>query len=160
MIQFEQEWINGGASLGAAAGWTPEEMRLVSELGFALAQQGRNHEAITIFEGLIALAPATTYFEVALGALWLRENNPARALIHLNAAITADPNDIPTRVNRGECHLRLEDFAAARKDLKFALKKQNRVVGNQVIEQCFTRARALLGTVERLSPKGVQRLES
>lgn len=154
-MQFEQEWINGGVSLGAAAGWTPDEIRLVSELGYALAEQGRNHEAITIFEGLIALAPATTYFEVALGALWLRENNPSQALQHLNAALAADPNDIPTRVNRGEVYLRLENFEAARKDLKFALKKRDKIPASNLLEQCFTRARALLFTVDRLSSKTV-----
>jgi len=151
MIQFEQEWINGNASLGAAAGWTADEIRLVSELGFALAEQGRNHEAITIFEGLIALAPATVYFEVALGALWLRENNPAKALPHLNAALGADPSDIPTRVNRGEVHLRLENYEAAKKDLKFVLRRRDKILTNNLLEQCFTRARALLLTVERLS---------
>jgi len=151
MMQFEQEWINGGVSLGAAAGWAADEIRLVSELGFALAEQGRNHEAITIFEGLIALAPATVYFEVALGALWLRENNPAKALPHLNAALAADPTDIPTRVNRGEVYLRLENYEAARKDLKFVLRKKETILTNNLLEQCFTRARALLFTVERLS---------
>src|ERR1700750_3247447 len=108
MIQFEQEWLNGGVSLGAVAGWTADEIRLVSELGYALAEQGRNQEAITIFEGLIALAPATAYFDSAPGALWLRENDPARALPYLNAAIQSDPKDIPNRVNRGEVFLRLE----------------------------------------------------
>jgi Flp pilus assembly protein TadD len=151
MMQFEQEWINGGVSLGAAAGWSPDEIRLVSELGYALAEQGRNHEAITVFEGLIALAPATTYFEIALGALWLRENNPAKALPHLSAALAADPSDIPTRVNRGEVHLRLENFEAAEKDLKFVLRRREKVLTNNLLEQCFTRARALLYTVERLS---------
>lgn len=151
MIQFEQEWINGGASLGAAAGWTADEIRLVSELGFALAEQGRNHEAITIFEGLIALAPATVYFEVALGALWLRENNPVRALPHLNAALAHDPSDIPTRVNRGEVLLRLENYDAARKDLRFVLRRKEKILTNNLLEQCFTRARALLFTVDRLS---------
>ena len=151
MIQFEQEWVNGNASLGAAAGWTADEIRLVSELGFALAEQGRHAEAITIFEGLIALAPATTYFEVALGALWLRENNPAQALPHLNAALDADPNDLPTRVNRGEVLLRLENYEAAKKDLKFVLRKRENAPTGNLLEQCFTRARALLQTAERLS---------
>ncbi len=150
MIQFEQEWINGGVSLGAAAGWTADEIRLVSELGYALAEQGRNHEAITIFEGLIALAPATVYFETALGALWLRENNPARALPHLNAALAADANDIPTRVNRGEVHLRLENYDAARRDLEHALRQKIKQE-TPLITQCLTRARALLLTVERLA---------
>lgn len=149
MMQFEQEWINGAVSLGAAAGWTADEIRLVSELGFALAEQGRNHEAITIFEGLIALAPATAYFEAALGALWLRENNPARALPHLNAAIAATPDDIPTRVNRGEVFVRLENYEGARKDLHFVLSQKSILENQTLLEKCFTRARALLYTAER-----------
>lgn len=151
-MQFEQEWINGGVSLGAAAGWTADEIRLVSELGFALAEQGRNHEAITIFEGLIALAPATTYFEAALGALWLRENNPARALPHLNSALAADPSDLTARVNRGEVFLRLENYEGAKIDLDFVLKQKIKPENKRLIEQSLTRARALSYTLKRLSP--------
>lgn len=151
MMQFEQEWINGAVSLGAAAGWTADEIRLVSELGFALAEQGRNHEAITIFEGLIALAPATAYFEASLGALWLRENNPARALPHLNAALASDPNDIPARVNRGEVFILLENYEGARIDLNFVLNRKTAIENQNIIEKCLTRARALLYTAERFS---------
>lgn len=151
MIQFEQEWINGGVSLGAAAGWTADEIRLVSELGYALAEQGRHREAIAIFEGLVALAPATVYFETALGALWLRENEPARALPHLNAALASDPKDIPARVNRGEVFLLLQNFEGAREDLIFVLKQKVSADKKALFQQCQTRARALLMTVERFS---------
>lgn len=151
MIQFEQEWINGGVSLGAAAGWTPDEIRLVTELGFALAEQGRHREAIAIFEGLVALAPATVYFETALGALWLRENEPARALPHLNAALASDPADVPARVNRGEVFLLLQNFEGAKADLIFVLKQKTPADRKALFEQCRTRARALLMTVERLA---------
>jgi tetratricopeptide (TPR) repeat protein len=151
MIQFEQEWINGGVSLGAAAGWTADEIRLVSELGYALAEQGRNQEAITIFEGLVALAPATAYFETALGALWLRENEPARALPHLNNAIVADADDITARVNRGEVFLLLGNFDGSLEDLKFVLRQQIPPEKIILYTQCQTRARALLTAVERFS---------
>ena len=153
MIQFEQEWINGGISLGAAAGWTPDEIRLVSELGYALAEQGRNREAITIFEGLVALAPATVYFETALGALWLRENEPARALPHLNAALAADQTDITARVNRGEVFLLLGNFDGARDDLNFVMRQKLPADKQSVISQCQTRARALLTAVERFAAR-------
>ncbi|MEO6589395.1 MAG: hypothetical protein ABIP06_08825 [Pyrinomonadaceae bacterium] len=151
MIQFEQEWIKGGISLGAAAGWTADEIRLVSELGYALAGQGRNQEAIAIFEGLVALAPATVYFETALGALWLRENEPARALQHLNAAISADANDISARVNRGEVFLLLGNYQGARDDLNFVLRQKIPQDKQTVYAQSRTRARALLTAVERFS---------
>lgn len=154
-MQLEQEWINGGISLGAAAGWTADEIRLVSELGFALAEQGRNHEAITIFEGLSALAPATVYFESVLGALWLRENEPARALPHLNSALAADQNDISARVNRGEVFLRLENYEGAKIDLDFVLRQEVKPENKNVLEQCLTRARALSLTLKRVSPQNL-----
>ena len=154
-MQLEQEWINGGISLGAAAGWTADEIRLVSELGFALAEQGRNHEAVTIFEGLAALAPATVYFESVLGALWLREDEPARALPHLNAALAADQNDIAARVNRGEVFLRLENYEGAKIDLDFVLGQEVKAENKNVLEQCLTRARALSLTLNRFSPQNL-----
>lgn len=152
MIQFEQEWIRGSVSLGAAAGWTADEIRLVTELGYELAEQGRSREAIAIFEGLAALAPATVYFETALGALWLRENEPARALPHLNAALAADPGEITARVNRGEVFLSLKNYDGARDDLDFVLAQRDVPAEKQKIyDRCRTRARALLTAVERLS---------
>ena len=143
--------MDGSVSLGSAAGWTADEIRLVSELGYALAEQGRNREAITIFEGLVALAPATAYFETALGALWLRENEPARALPHLNAVLSNDPHDISARVNRGEVFLLLENYEGSRDDLKFVLNQQIKPEKQNFITQCQSRARALLTVVERFS---------
>lgn len=151
MIQFEQEWLNGNVSLGAVTGWTADEIRLVSELGFSLAKQGLNQEAIVIFEGLMVLAPATTYFEAALGALWLREDNPARALPHLNAALAADAKDIISRINRGEVFLKLENYEDARTDLTFVLRQKKSAESTALNEQSFVRARALLLAVERFS---------
>ena len=75
-VYDEKDWVLGNISLGAAANWAADEIRLVAELGFALAQNGRNHEAITIFEGLNTLAPATPYFEAALGSLWFAKTIP------------------------------------------------------------------------------------
>jgi Flp pilus assembly protein TadD len=69
---LDDDWVEGLASLGAAAGSTAEEIRLVADLGYALAEYVRDDEALTIFEGLAALAPATAYFQSALGALLFR----------------------------------------------------------------------------------------
>lgn len=151
MIEFEQEWIKGGVSLGAAAGWTADEIRLVTELGYTLAEQGRNREAITIFEGLAALAPATAYFESALGALWLREHEPARALPLLNNALAADADDITARVNRGEVFLHLGNYEGSRKDLDFVLQQEILPEKQNFITKCQIRARALLTAVERFT---------
>ncbi len=150
MSQIEQEWLQGRMTLGTAAKWTAEEIRLVSELGYALAEQGRNIEAIAIFEGLSALAPATTYFQNALGALFLRENQPERAIYHLSQAISAEPNDLTAYLNRGESYLRLHDYEKAREDLNAVLQKAGISKSSPLNKQSIIRARALLTTTLRL----------
>lgn len=139
----EKDWVFGEISLGAAAGWAADEIRLVAELGFALAQNGRNHEAITVFEGLNTLAPATPYFEAALGSLWLRENNPGRALVHIDAAISENPGDLLSYVNRGEAYLRLERYEEARRDLQVVLESAQPSATNELQQQFYVRAAAL-----------------
>lgn len=150
MQSLEQEWINGNITLGSAAQWSSDEIRLVSELGYALAEQGRNAEAIAIFEGLVALAPATVYFESALGALWLRERNYVRAIQYLDKAVDSDPSSIPSRVNRGEAYLQLGELEKASQDLNFVLK-QDAGDEKSLLHQCKVRARALLFAAQRLN---------
>ncbi len=149
MQSLEQQWINGKVTLGAAANWSADEIRLVSELGYALAEQGRNTEAIAIFEGLVALAPATVYFESALGSLWLREKSYQRAIQYLDKAVASDPNNIPTRVNRGEAFLQLGEFAKAKKDLVFVLRQKIEPEEKSLMYQCQIRAKGLLLAVKR-----------
>lgn len=143
MNQAAAEWLQGRASLGAAGGWTAEEMRLVADIGYALAEQGRNDEALTVFEGLAALAPATAYFQSALGALRLRKNEPERALAHLDAALAADPQDLTALTNRGEARMQLGDAAGALADLR-AVSESVAAPAGTPAEACVTRARALL----------------
>ena len=146
MEALEQEWVSGEITLGAAANWSADEIRLVSELGYALAQQGRNAEAIVVFEGLAALAPATHYFDSALGALWLREANFTKALKHLNSALESDPGDIPNRVNRAEALIHLGETESAVADLRYAVESEST---GPLTKQCVTRANALLATLKR-----------
>lgn len=116
-----QKWLDGQISLGAAANWDTSEIRIISEIAYTLAQQGRAREAVVLFEGLVSLAPATAYFQAALGALSLRMKNYARAIEHLDAALNIEPNDVVALVNRGEAHLRGGNLEAARTDLQRAV---------------------------------------
>jgi tetratricopeptide (TPR) repeat protein len=144
MEQIAAEWLQGRASLGAAGAWTAEEMRLVADVGYALAEQGRTDEAITIFEGLVALAPATAYFQSSLGALWLRKGEPRRAVEYLDAALASDPGDLNALTNRGEALLQLGEREAALRDLRRVAEASSVVQESSVAS--VTRARALLRT--------------
>ncbi len=137
------EWLNGQVSLGAAMNWTAHEIRLVVDLAYSLAEQGRDREAIIAFEGLSALAPATAYFQSALGGLKLRVGDWQGALTHLNRALASDPRDTYAMVNRGEVYLHLGNRAAAKADFLSAVA----LSGNPSREQSplhIQRARGLL----------------
>jgi tetratricopeptide (TPR) repeat protein len=147
--RIEQEWLLGRATLGEAAGWTAEEMSLMAGLGFALAEQGRTKEALRIFEGLAALDPHASYFQSALGALWLRMNRPERAVAHLNAALESDPRDFLALLNRGEAWMLLDDRAAARRDLAAAVALGEATAAEENARD-LARARAQLAHLDRL----------
>jgi len=118
----------------------------VAELGYGLAEQGRNDEAIAVFEGLAALAPATAYFHSALGALKLRTGDLDSALAHLNSAIEADSTDVSALTNRGEVLILRGRSDAAARSLQdaLALSDSNPPDGFAI------RARALLAQLGEL----------
>lgn len=144
-----QKWINGQISLGAAAEWETGEIRVISEIAYTLAQQGRFQEAILLFEGLLVIAPKTVYFQAALGALYLRLKNFDRAVGHLDVALKIDSKDIVSLVNRGEAHLLNNNLIQALNDLEEAVKlsellppKQTNINDEAVLS--IKRANALL----------------
>ncbi len=144
-----EKWLRGEVSLGAAAGWNKDEIRIISEIAYSLAQQGSYDKAVILFEGLLAVAPATAYFQAALGALHLRLKNPKRAITYLDAALKIEENDVTSLVNRGEAQLLEGNIVEARLDLEKALltaaRKNDRqnADGNEKI-LTLKRARALL----------------
>jgi Flp pilus assembly protein TadD len=147
-----RKWLDGQMTLGAAANWDKDEIRIISEIAYSLAQQGRNLEAIVMFEGLLAIAPATAYFQAALGALHLRLKNFQQAVEYLDSALEIEPNDIVSLVNRGEAKMRTENSADARADFTKAMElsaaRNNRQVDiNDEITLAAKRARALLQTL-------------
>lgn len=144
-----QQWLAGQISLGAAADWNKDEMRIISEIAYSLAQQGRYGEAVVIFEGLLAIAPATAYFQAALGALNLRLKNTSKAIEHLDAALKIEAADVISLVNRGEAYLLVGNLERARLDLEAALRiaaekpKSETDINNETV-LTVKRARTLL----------------
>ena len=144
-----KDWLAGQVSLGAVADWNKDEIRIISEIAYSLAQQGCYEEAITLFEGLLAIAPATAYFQAALGALHLRLKNLSVAISYLDAALKIEENDVISLVNRGEAHLLGGKIAQARQDLERALQiaalkpnKQDSINNEMILS--IKRARTLL----------------
>lgn len=151
-----QKWLDGQISLGAAARWDKDEIRIISEIAYSLAQQGRNQEAILLFEGLIAVAPGTAYFQSALGALHLRIGDFAQAVERFNHALIIEPNDIVALVNRGESFIKTGNIPEGRKDLEKAVDISKRLPAKQYdindeTQLTVKRARALLQVYRQIA---------
>jgi tetratricopeptide (TPR) repeat protein len=100
------------------ADWTQEDIYRIAERGYSLHQQGRYGEAVTIFEGLVAVDPQNNYCREALAAAWLAVGEPRRALQQLDSILTRDSGHLSARARRFEAYLQLGDFTASRKDFE------------------------------------------
>ncbi len=147
VINSETEWIERRLSLGTVAQWSANEIRLISELAFNLSEQGRNEEAIRLFEGLHTLAPATIYFQSALGSLYLRVGMLDKAIEYLTKVLNDTPDDLASRINRGEAFLRLGEMEKAKDDLEI-VSNQTANNSDNVSKMSVTRAKALYYSIE------------
>lgn len=97
--------------------WTTEEIELVAERAYQLHLQGKDREALTIFEGLIAINPRNVYCLEALAALHLKIGMPEQAVDYATRALAFSPKAIEALVCRCEANIALNRLALAQQDL-------------------------------------------
>lgn len=111
-----QKIIDGEATVNDLIGLGEPQIQSIAVIGFQAYEQGRNEEAQTIFEGLIALDGKSYFGYAGLGAMELAEGDLDAAVEHLNQAIERNSNDPSVYANLGEALMRqgnVEDGAAA-----------------------------------------------
>jgi tetratricopeptide (TPR) repeat protein len=99
------------------AGWTPEEIYLLADRGYAFYRQGRYEEAAVIFDGLVALDPTNTYCRTAMATVCLCLGDAERAAGELTAVLEQNPADHEARARRCEAYCDLRHWDEARRDL-------------------------------------------
>lgn len=80
--------------------WNGDELEDLRFVGYSYLKQGKYDIALTFFEALAVLNPASSYDLQTLGALHLQLNNNLQALNYFERALKIDPNHIATRLNR------------------------------------------------------------
>ncbi len=98
--------------------WTDKEIELVAERAYQLHLQGRNQDALIIFEGLHAIDPQNVYCLQALASLNLAFDSPERAAEYASQVLALSPGQIEALACRCEAYLRLGQFEAAQQDLE------------------------------------------
>jgi len=119
----------------------PQMLKMAVD-GFTQYEQGRYQEAQQIFEILVFLEPKESYYSIALGAVYMAQEELEKAEGALTNAIALNTTEVAAFVNRGEVYLRTGRIAEAAADFKKAVGLDPK--GKDPLTQ---RARMLAGAV-------------
>jgi Tfp pilus assembly protein PilF len=144
MQQMLARWAAGKVTLKELKGYSDDELFAIAHTGYFFLMQGKNQEAKTLFEGLVAIDPRNDYYYRALGVIFHKLGDAERAIKQFSYAIQVNPKSAAAWVNRAEVHLSLGKSADAGNDLRKALE-----VVTPREPQLARKARALLGVVTR-----------
>jgi type III secretion system low calcium response chaperone LcrH/SycD len=117
-----EKFVLGEITWAQLQGMTVDEAYNIAEYGFGLYQEGKYHDARTIFEGLVVCNPYDAYFHNMLGAVYQQLDMKDEAAEEYTLAIELDPEQLHAHVNRGELYLQSGEFDKALDDLKRAIE--------------------------------------
>ncbi len=110
-------------TLGDLSGIARDARYQLARVGHARFETGEFDEARRIFRGLAALDPYDAYFQSALGAIALCENDLEWAEQCLDRALRIDPTSAVARAHRCEVRLRRGALRGAAEDLGRAIEE-------------------------------------
>lgn len=138
------KWAAGQITLKELKGYTDDELYAIAHTGYFFMMQGKNQEAKTLFEGLVAIDPRNDYYYRALGVIFHKLGDVERALKQFGYAIRVSPRSPAAYVNRAEVFISLAKYQDAAGDLRKALEHVGPKDGDLA-----RKARALLGVTTR-----------
>ena len=83
-------------------GWDEEKIDNIRLSAFSYIQQGHYKIAQVFFDALVIIDPENLYDLQTLGALYLELNDPIKALRFLDRALSLDPLDESSKINRAK----------------------------------------------------------
>jgi tetratricopeptide (TPR) repeat protein len=112
------------AELEPGEGFLPVERALddLAQLAHQSLQEGRLQQAQTLCEALIALGRRDCFTHSLLGTVHLARRKLDEALVQFEAALSFDPEDLPSLVYRAEVRLARRKVLRAEQDLKRVLR--------------------------------------
>ena len=138
------KWASGQITLKELKGYSDDELYAIAHTGYFFLMQGKNNEAKTLFEGLVAIDPRNDYYYRALGVIFHKLGDAERAIKQFGYAIRVAPRSPAAYVNRAEVYIATSRNQDAAGDLRRALEH----MGSRDIALA-RKARALLGVVTR-----------
>lgn len=137
-------------TLAQARGYRKDDLHVIADMATNYLFNGGLRLAVTLFEGLVAVAPDEPYYAMGLGLTYDRMGNAHRAAACYRAAARLDPSDGRPDVNLAELELRARRPRQAvfllRSGLKKALARDDSELGNK--------AAAILRRITNASSQG------
>jgi Flp pilus assembly protein TadD len=138
------KWASGQITLKELKGYSDDELYAIAHTGYFFMMQGKNEEAKTLFEGLVAIDPRNDYYYRALGVIFHKLGDAERAIKYFGYAIKVNSRSPAAYVNRAEVYIASQRWQDAATDLRKALEH----MGRRDV-QLARKTRALLGVVTR-----------
>lgn len=129
-------------NLARVLGVARDEAYSMAEIAWNLMNHGALADARAVIEGLVVLNPQDPYFLRLLGDLARRERNLTMALECYEQALSVSPEDIATRVEKGEVLLHMGRFEEALTELESVLVSEH-VQDEQVGKRASTLVHAV-----------------
>lgn len=121
LVEKFVDFLNDKVSLAELKGIKREQLFLLSDTGHVKLKHGRLDEAEEIFKALLLLDHRNAWFHAAMGALHQKRHRPVEAIFEYSSALSINPKEISSLVNRGEIYLRHKNFRKAAEDFRSAI---------------------------------------
>lgn len=134
-------------SLADVAKLPRKGLRRLTEMGHLKLKYGRLDESLEIFNMLARVDHKNYYYRSALGGIYQKLKKWVEAVANYSLALTLNPHDIASFVNRGEIFLRHDKYKKAAEDFRSAIL-EDRVGKNLWANRARSLVIALKRTIE------------
>lgn len=94
--------ITGDVTLAQYHGFSADNLYAMANMGYDYLEEGKLEEARKVFEGLTALNPHDSYFQSALGAVYMKSDLKDKAIERFLKAVALDDDDLHSWTACGE----------------------------------------------------------
>ena len=121
LAELLPKWAAGQVTLKELKGYTDDELFAIAHTAYFFLLQGKNQEARTLFEGLVAIDPRNDYYYRALGVIFHKLGDEERAIRQFGYALQVNSRSAVAYLNRSEVYISQSDYASAVPDLEKAV---------------------------------------
>jgi tetratricopeptide (TPR) repeat protein len=114
--------IRGEITLGELVGLSPSALYAIANLGYQLLTSGKLEQALTIYQGLVAVSPYDSVFHCHLAATLYALGQHDEALFEYSQALNFNKANADALAGRGELYLRMGKVVEAVEDLKRSIE--------------------------------------